>query len=685
MDATRAALVVGAHEFVDPKFQGLRSPATDVEALARVLEETAIGGFEVKTVLNQASSVVQQALERFFSNRRPDDLLLLYFSCHGVKDPSGRLHFVTTNTTFDLLRSTGISASFVSEQMEYSRSKRIVVLLDCCYSGAFLKGFRARGDDSVAVDQLEGRGRAVITASRATEYAFEADELASANAQPSMFTGAIVEGLATGNADANGDGLVTVDELYDYVYDSVRGRVAGQTPGRWMDVEGDLVVARNPSPRLRPAAVPPELQRAIESDAALQRLGAVAELVDWHRGDDEGRRLAAATALEQMSRDYDDRVRKAAVAGLGPTPSSAPAAPAPVAPQPAAAGPIPAIVPTPAEAPAEVAAEVPTPPAPAVAADRLARTAAILAMTGAVGVLLSPYTSYIDYGDYSSALGDREWFSLGALAVFGLVVLAAVSLLGWAGSRVTGLTVLTGMLPIATAWSLVTLGELVHKDEVTRPQGGWLLLEGGLVLIAAAGVMSSLRWRSLVPMSAARPAELRRPETASRVVAGLLLGVTASLAWAIVFSYDSDAPLGVVPPVLSFVVRLTVLSAVVFAVARSIPVAAGTKTALAMASVAAVIALLLTSEELSPGDSWAFLLALVAVVLGAVIMPLLAATVVPGRIGCVLLAAWASATAAWLPSIDTGDSTLLVVAVVATGALAAYLLRAADRVPAARA
>ena len=209
--AARAALVIAAHEFVDPKFQQLRSPARDVDALAGVLGDSAVGAFEVETLVNEASGEVQRQLERFFSGRKPDDLLLLYFSCHGVKDPTGRLYFVTTNTEFELLRSTGISASFVSEQMEYSRSKRIVVLLDCCYSGAFLKGFRARGDDAVAVEQLEGRGRAVITASRATEYAFEADHLAAENAQPSLFTGAIVEGLATGRADTNGDGLVTVD------------------------------------------------------------------------------------------------------------------------------------------------------------------------------------------------------------------------------------------------------------------------------------------------------------------------------------------------------------------------------------------------------------------------------------------------------------------------------------------
>ena len=131
-------------------------------------------------------------------------------------------------------------------------------MLDCCYSGAFLKGFRARGDDSVPVQQLEGRGRAVITASRATEYAFETNGLAAENPMPSLFTGAVVEGLSSGRADTNGDGLVTVNELYDYVFDMVRDKVDAQTPGCWIGLEGDLVVARNPG---RPSPSPPSWPR----------------------------------------------------------------------------------------------------------------------------------------------------------------------------------------------------------------------------------------------------------------------------------------------------------------------------------------------------------------------------------------------------------------------------------------
>jgi hypothetical protein len=70
-----------------------------------------------------------------------------------------------------------------------------------------------------------GRGRAVITASSSTEYAF-GDQLADdRNRQPSVFTAALVEGLATGEADRDEDGWVGLNELYDYVFDRFVNRI----------------------------------------------------------------------------------------------------------------------------------------------------------------------------------------------------------------------------------------------------------------------------------------------------------------------------------------------------------------------------------------------------------------------------------------------------------------------------
>jgi hypothetical protein len=62
-------------------------------------------------------------------------------------------------------------------------------------------------------------------ASLAIEYAFEDDRLADQHAsRPSVFTSAVVEGLATGDADRDEDGWVSLNELYDYVFAPARCR-----------------------------------------------------------------------------------------------------------------------------------------------------------------------------------------------------------------------------------------------------------------------------------------------------------------------------------------------------------------------------------------------------------------------------------------------------------------------------
>jgi hypothetical protein len=665
VEAKRAALVVAAHEFSDPRFQQLRSPVHDVDALAGVLGDDAVGGFDVKAVVNQPSSVVQQELERFFSNRTPDDLLLLYFSCHGVKDPAGKLYFATSNTTFDLLRSTGISASFVSEQMEYSRSKRIVLLLDCCYSGAFLKGFRARGDDSVAVDQLEGRGRAVITASRATEYAFEADELAAENAaQPSVFTGAVVEGLATGSADVDGDGLVTVDELYDYVYDAVRGQVAGQTPGRWIHVEGDLVVARNPFAATRPAALPPELQRAVESDLAFQRLGAVAELAQWLGSDDEARRLAAAPALEQLRRDYDERVKTAAAAALDA------GLPVPVRPVVDADEPIPVTVP----GPADVTSEPPPPKAAAV--DRWTKAAGWLAGVGAFAVLLAPYLRYLYFEDYSTTLADRDWFALGAFLVFGLAAFAAYCLLRT--TRPTdGIVVLAALLPVTIGDLLVGVAEYVHGSSNPRVAEGWLLHSGGLLLLAVAGVLALARARRLgLGVGPFTPSAV----AALITVVALGIGAMAAIGWGKLLVGSGSGLFGMSDAAAALVVRLTMLVAVVTIAPRwvratSVPSRAFLAAALLLAT--GVVAAFVLDHEVTGSDGWATAFAVLAV--GALAVPAVSTLVHPAWYRPWLLGTWAAGSAAWVPTMLASDlnAELVGLAFVAAGAFAVVLHRQA--------
>ncbi|MFG6200277.1 caspase domain-containing protein [Nonomuraea sp. JJY05] len=331
----RLALIVASDEFGDPGLRRLRAPALDAEALARVLGDEAIGGFDVRTMLNESTSVVNEAVEEFFADCQPDDLLLLHFSGHGVKDDNGELYFATPSTKLNRLGATAVSAEFVNRRMGRSRCRRIVLLLDCCYAGAFARGALPRAGTDVHVEeQFGGRGRVVITASNALEYAFDGTDLADVQetTSPSVFTRALVEGLETGEADQDQDGYVGIHELYDFVYDKVRAITPKQTPGKWtFDVQGDLIVARRGRPVDRPAPLPTELQEVIDHPIAKVREGAIGELARLRHSRHAGLALAARLALEELADDDSRSVSAAASRALG-HPAVSPAAPPAVSP-----------------------------------------------------------------------------------------------------------------------------------------------------------------------------------------------------------------------------------------------------------------------------------------------------------------------------------------------------------------
>src|SRR6266511_2437983 len=135
MAGNRSALIIVSSQYNDPELPDLRAPAQGVQALEEVLKDRRIGNFKVETLLNQEHQPLRRAIQRFFDAGRPGDLLLLYLSCHGLKDDDGGLYFAAKDTELQTLAATSVEASFVNQRMERSRSERIVLLLDCYYSG----------------------------------------------------------------------------------------------------------------------------------------------------------------------------------------------------------------------------------------------------------------------------------------------------------------------------------------------------------------------------------------------------------------------------------------------------------------------------------------------------------------------------------------------------------------------
>jgi hypothetical protein len=119
----------------------------------------------------------------------------------------------------------------------------------------------------------------------------------------------LVEGLRSGDADANEDGFISVDELYDYVCERVRERAPGQTPGMAGDVRGDIRIAR--SGRVA-AGLPPEVTDAMKSPLPSVRKGVVNDLAQLLRSATPGVAAAAEEALVALANDDSRQVSELA-------------------------------------------------------------------------------------------------------------------------------------------------------------------------------------------------------------------------------------------------------------------------------------------------------------------------------------------------------------------------------------
>ena len=67
----RRALLIATATYGDPGLAALRAPTGDVAALARVLGDGAIGGFDVRQLIDEPTEDLRKEIETFFGDGRP--------------------------------------------------------------------------------------------------------------------------------------------------------------------------------------------------------------------------------------------------------------------------------------------------------------------------------------------------------------------------------------------------------------------------------------------------------------------------------------------------------------------------------------------------------------------------------------------------------------------------------------
>jgi YVTN family beta-propeller protein len=230
----RALLIANSTFPSDPQnLRELEGPRNDPALLRDALSDRECGLFpadNIRLVLERTMAEVLLEVEDFFRTATRQDSLLLYYSGHGLLDQSSEFFLCTRDTRSDRLRATALKASDIRSMIDESAAATTMIVLDCCHSGAF------KGGD--VPNALAGNGRFVITSCRGGELANDSH----ARNHASVFTHHLVQGLLSGASDHDGDGVVNLSELYEYVHRELTSE-GRQIPQKRFEGSGDVPIA----------------------------------------------------------------------------------------------------------------------------------------------------------------------------------------------------------------------------------------------------------------------------------------------------------------------------------------------------------------------------------------------------------------------------------------------------------
>jgi formylglycine-generating enzyme required for sulfatase activity len=246
MTGKRVGLVIGNNYPEWDKEKQLKFAVADAEKIKEILENKDICGFdEVIYLPDRTSKEASSAIEKIL-RKAEDDLVFIYFSGHGKKDFENNLCLLFNDTNEDALFTTSLTFDFITKCMRYPSRKSVIIILDCCYSGA--AGIKdtdvteALKKHSEALKEQPGSGTIIITSTGSTGSTKARED---EKFKHGIFTNFLIEGLEKGTADENGDGYISIDDLYDYAF-GMTTKISSQSPKKEGSIEGTVFIGKNP-------------------------------------------------------------------------------------------------------------------------------------------------------------------------------------------------------------------------------------------------------------------------------------------------------------------------------------------------------------------------------------------------------------------------------------------------------
>jgi tetratricopeptide (TPR) repeat protein len=231
-----------------PEEAQLQFPDRDAKEIYTALISAEAGQFpaeNVHTLIGPAATFanMRKELETWLpSVAKPDDRVLIYFAGHGFIS-GGKAYLAP----YDIDRQNIQGTSYPMETLGNVIGTRIhakwkVLLTDSCHSGAITPEADRQQINQTLLDL--NRSLFSLTASRDREQSFESAQWGGGHG---VFTYYVIKGLQ-GEADTSGDGVVTADELAEYVHTNVRdatGQRQNPTSERG-SFDPEMVLAFNP-------------------------------------------------------------------------------------------------------------------------------------------------------------------------------------------------------------------------------------------------------------------------------------------------------------------------------------------------------------------------------------------------------------------------------------------------------